>query len=519
MLQMRAIFKSKYKIIIPLVGLFFVLAYSFLLWHNPQPVFSWPDEMANYFFVGHFKDALNFRAAEPLNALVGDLIHPRSINVFQHDLVPTGFLGLPLIFGLIAKIFGLKATLFLTPMLAVIGAWFFYKLISEIFGEKVGRLSGILLLFQPAYYYYANFVMLPNVAFCSLLIISLYFFVKSSSSKHVAAPLLAGLFFASALIIRPNEFFWLGILLIFFLISLLRQKKYKTAIFSAIPIILVVAGYLLLNRQTYGSFFNTGYQDLTGAPAMSGILKYIFPFGFQIGQIAKIAVKYLFLFHWWQWTLALLGFIVAFIYKPTKKIVVYAILGAIISTYLLIYYGSWSFADQFTVNIANLGLSYHRYWLPILIFVIPFISLSLLTILELDLKFKKLVFAILLALVIGFDLQAVYLSGNDNLIRIRHSIQDNIKVQQFVLEKTPQNSVIISERGDKIIFPLRKVVGQFDLAKLAPLKNLPKDVPLYFLAIDSQFDLESSKKILTDQGLALGDPQPLVNGFTLYEIK
>ena len=111
---------------------FFVLYSSFFFLNSLQPaqarqghlIFNWPDEMANSVFVGQFVETGRFSLPEELNSAVGNIIHPRSTNVrADGSIVPTAFLGFTIVYGAIAKLIGLVAINFLTPLWGVIRRW------------------------------------------------------------------------------------------------------------------------------------------------------------------------------------------------------------------------------------------------------------------------------------------------------------------------------------------------------------------------------------------------------------
>src|SRR5680860_1111514 len=73
--------------------------YSFLRFGNEYQRYSWPDEMANSVFIDQFRQTGTLVVPEERNEVAGNIINPRSVNVYQHQRVPAGFLGMPLIYG------------------------------------------------------------------------------------------------------------------------------------------------------------------------------------------------------------------------------------------------------------------------------------------------------------------------------------------------------------------------------------------------------------------------------------
>ncbi len=145
-----------------ILAIIFFFIYSILIYGNNLSKFTWPDETANYFFINNYIEHSNFSAPEPINEIAGNIIKPRSFNIYQGNLVPGSFLGMPLIYGLIGKITGINLIKYLTPLLAVLAGLFFYKILLKVFTPKIAFFSSILFYINPAWWYYASFSMLPN---------------------------------------------------------------------------------------------------------------------------------------------------------------------------------------------------------------------------------------------------------------------------------------------------------------------------------------------------------------------
>src|SRR4030042_5554451 len=126
------------------VGFFFIYSYPRMV----LPLINLsPDENANYFFSKLAAEKGTLMSYERLNEGIAPIVHPRSINVNQENyLVPGSFLGIILIYGFFAKIFGSNAIIFLTPFFACLGALFFYGIIKRIFSWQAAFISSSLIL-------------------------------------------------------------------------------------------------------------------------------------------------------------------------------------------------------------------------------------------------------------------------------------------------------------------------------------------------------------------------------------
>ncbi len=84
---------------------------------------------------------------------------------------------------------------------------------------------------------------------------------------------------------------------------------------------------------------------------------------------------------------------------------------------------------------------------------------------------------------------------------------------------TEENSVIISERADKIFFPERKVVGSVDLTEIGSWAKLLKaKVPLYFYGNENEIYINDLQIALAKQQMALTDKILISEKNYLYKI-
>jgi len=532
---------SDYRLLILVVlGIIFFFIYSFLIFGNSVARFTWPDETANYFFIKNYIEHSNFSVAEPLNEIANDLIKPRSFNVYNHNLVPGSFLGMLLIYGLIGKIVGIGLIKFLTPLLAVLAGLFFYKILLKIFEPKIAFLSGFLFFINPAWWYYANLSMLPNISFLSFLIIGLYFLLqinKERKQKNWPWVILGSFFIALALIIRTNEFLWILVALIFLAIVYYKKLKWQYVGLFALVCILVFLPIFYYNQATYGQALSFGYLRLengqsltsqlptefktTGFGALNFIKFLVLPFGLHPVTILKNFYNYYFILFWWLLISTCLGGFVFIKNYHEKKQGVYFLLCFVISLYLLIYYGSWQFADQLTLALNRIGISYVRYFLPIYILSLPFIVIFLSTLISFFQNKKiKILMGLFFALIfLGFSINVVYLSGYDNLIKIKQSIKDYAEINKKVIGLTENNAVIISSRSDKIFFPERKVIGVWQNGDLEIwLKLVDANVPLYYYATESVPFLEQLDSDMYKFDMELTNETQIEGNNYLYRI-
>ncbi len=513
-------------IVLVILGIIFFFIYSFLIFGNTGNHFTWPDETANYFFIKNYIEHSNFSVAEPLNEIAGNLVKPRSFNVYQGNLVPGSFLGLLLIYGLIGKVIGLGLVKFLTPLLAVLAGLLFYKILLKIFKPKIAFLSALLFFINPAWWYYANFTFLPNIAFLSFLIIGIYFLIeldKGKKQNNYLFLILGSFFVALALIIRTNEFLWILGILLLLLIVYFKKVKWQYILLFLVVCILVFLPIFYYNQMTYDNYLSFGYLRLdqgndlisqlptefqTSHSQFFNFIQFIvLPFGLHPQLFFSNFYNYCLVLFWWLFIPAVLGIFFFLQNYHKKNKAVFFLIFLAVSFYLIVYYGSWQFADQLTAQLNKIGISYVRYWLPIYILSLPLISIFYLHLIQWlkNKKIKILLNLLFISTLIYFTINLTYLAGNDNLIKIKQNIQAYNEINQKVTNLTEDNAVIISQRSDKIFFPERKVVGRFvyydDFDYWQNL--LDAGVPLYYYAYEGYSYVDDLDYDLFDYGMQL----------------
>ena len=212
---------TKYSLFVLLSCLIFFFIYSFtsltVWWPYSQSIghliFNWPDANANYFFSQLFARASTLSFAEPLNLIMDNILHTRSINVINGNLVPMTFLWALIIFGSIIKFAGLFI-LFLTPLLAAATVFILYKLFYLLFKDLNLSLLivGLLLPLAP-WLFFANVVMLPTILFIFLLSSGLLCFIISQkySARHLF--ILGSILVVLSIMVRPTEIIWIVVAL------------------------------------------------------------------------------------------------------------------------------------------------------------------------------------------------------------------------------------------------------------------------------------------------------------------
>ncbi|MDX9893266.1 MAG: glycosyltransferase family 39 protein [Patescibacteria group bacterium] len=510
------------------LALVFLVVYCFLATPiatdtNVGQRFDWPDETANYFWSKYYAQSGELTAPEPLNFVAQNQIYPRSFNVRSDgSLVPGSFLGLILLFGTIAKIFGSWSLIYLTPLLGVLAVFAFYIIVKEIFNPKIALIAAILMLFNPAWWYYSVTAMLPNVAFVSLLLMSIAFlFGKKFDYWQL---LLSAFLLGLAVLVRPSEFIWIGFIYLV-LVFYLRPKLNLVKVILYLAVVATVILPIFYQQQIlYGSFLASGYSQLQDQSSTcqwcDTVKSLILPFGFHPRLLASNLWTHYFSRLWWLSLLAVLG-LVAFLTqrgKPKPETFVYILLSLVIFGWLGVYYGSWEFADQLTVHLNTLGLSYVRYWLPLYLMALPFVAISLIFLSQFfPPRWRRLVIAFLLLALFYQSASLVLFKKPDSIVPVRQRIAEYKNVARQVYDLTPEDAVIVTVRKDKVFFPQRAVIHTFEALSLNPalieiLPALKTKVPLYYYALGPEPQLKIADNLILEEVANIGQE-------VLYQIK
>jgi len=472
--------------------------------------FDWPDEVANYFFIENLAKTGELYVSEPLNSVAKNQVHPRSFNVKNNgSLVPGSFLGLILLYGFLAKIFGVGLIIYITPILAILGSLAFYGIIKRIFDEKIALLSLVLMLFHPAWWYYSVTSMLPNVCFVSLVIISVWLLFFKETKITFPQILLSAFSLGLAISIRPVEIIWIVALYFLLSIYLFRKLDWKKIVLFFAILFITLSPSFYQQKALFGNILTSGYDQLHIQQSLfkqvSGSFQsFIAPFGIHPRITTNNLWLYFFKEFWWLSFLAVLGliFILFDLIKKTGLVFGYVLFSLFLFFWLGNFYGSWQFTDELTMKLNVLGLSYFRYWLPIYVISIPFIAGGLIWIINFfkTNAIKKIVLFIFVIFLFYNSATLVLSKNDDSIIPVRKRIAEYKKTASEVFSLTEPNSVIITIRKDKVFFPERKVIHSFyDLPEnpelLEILPGLVNEAPVYYYSLGFEKNLNLENKM------------------------
>lgn len=519
--------KNNYQIIglsISALAFIFYAANILFLWYpqwqdSKHLAFNWPDANANFWSVQRIVKNFSIGEFDGLNIPGDNLLHTRSQNVIEGVTLPMTFLPSLFVLASLSWCLGLFSSLLLVSLLAAATLYIFHLLVLKLLkNEKAGIISISLLASLAPWAYFAAQPLLPNIIVIFFAILSLYLFLEN---KYLAG----SLFFALAIVCRPPEIIWLAPLLLLFFYYL-RPRIAKIRILnSAIIFVAIMIWALYLNKTVFGGYFLTGYSNFqaNNLPseiniASNNIFSWLFPFGLNLLLAVKNYIKYFWLLIWPYSIFIVLGMLN--ILRQQKNIIEkrYLIVYVVLSALLVLYYGSWDFADPLVKNLNTISISYVRYFLPIFIMSIPLVVLGLDYLVK-NLQRQNIWRILISSALILFSLYQFYFTTNDGWLAVSRYVRGYYTEYQAIKKIAPPGSVIISERSDKYLYPYYRVVGpQGDLPVWPRIKNIHGVVEVYFYSNQSVEQIESLRQTMSSSQLDLSVPILIKEDFNLYQV-
>jgi hypothetical protein len=507
-----------------------------------------PDENANRIFATAFLTDGSLFVDEPLNAQIHGLISPRSAITSSDKILPGSFLGLPLYFGAIGVIVGTGGMMLITPILAILALLAWRGTVKKLTEDDIiADLSALFLMIHPAFWLYTGRTMMHNVAFLSLMIFAAYFFVARPIKKRGAWNIaLAGLMLGAAIAFRTSEVIWILPIVLWGTWMARKTLTWKKIVLGITMAAIALLPIAITQTNLFGAPWEFGYNQISdhslsdfitlegpGAPPLevasesshivASIGAFILPFGFHEKAILRHVWQYGFLLYPWMSALTLIGVGIVLAKKEKRNHVVWKpllILTILLSIWLGIFYGSWTFHDNPDPNIYSLGNSYVRYWLPLFLLASPFAALAAQEVTSL-IKNKHARVASTTAVVIIF----IALSGNlvffgeDGFVKTHAALATFEEKKEIILSVTEEESVIIVDRADKYLYPDRRVIVPLrsDIT-YAAMPTIVKQVPLYYFGITlPKKDLNFLNETQLQDGLLI-EPVITISEETLYRI-
>lgn len=450
-------------------------------------VFASPDETGVAVASEQIAHNGNAQYSEPLVRAI-PWLHPRSWVSQGDALVPIGFLGWPALLSPLVRLGGAGILPWLGALVLLSSTYPVFLLFRRRFEERGAFLATILIFSFPTVLLYGNRGLFANVPQLALFAWWLLL-VRGAREQGVLASryrlFLVGLLGMVVLALRPFEGVWLLPWMYWFASPRTWTRTQRLAAVLGASIVLGL--FMALTYKTYGSMFTIGYflRDNPIPSLPVGMLPAalpvasVVPGGFltKIRDVAERVLPYG--FHprhiWWNirsfttvflwpWLLAL-----ALVWLPqikeAKRLLAYRVIvmsGAVIGLsgwtvfVLLCVYGSGLYTDHITPGTVAIGNSFLRYVLPLL----PLWTYAFLvgvTRLSARSRTRAVVGYVTLVLV-GVGLHQAFLKDDEGLVATRRELIRYTQIRTEAKRLLPEGSVVLSDRSDKIFFPVFRAV-------------------------------------------------------------
>lgn len=499
--------------------------------------FDSPDEMANYFFINHFKNTGNFVFDEPFNNLLAkDFVHPRSVNTVTGAIVPMSFLGMLIVYGFAAKFLGSMGILFLTPALAVGTVMLFAMILKRYFGEIAALIFAILGFFCAPFLFFANLVMMPNILFLFLVAAGAWCLARMFSAETAWQQNLmanfSGIIFGFALITRPTELLWIAAVLIAIAASARKKIKSRELFWFFLTMLVPLALMFKYNLETYDRFFTVGYLNMakdgflsalpdeivvSRSPILGWLKLLLAPFGFSLSR--AISAVYIYIVKL-QLPLVIVAAVSFFylLFKKEKKQLILLVVGLVVSGFIVFYYGNWVFDNVAVLRYNRISSSYARYFLPVYLILTAIVSCAMAKFFEEKRMIARAVLPVVIMALLVHSAYVAFFSA-DGLFNSSNVLLKNYELKSAVEQKVEQNSILLVDRADKIFWPKYKVViFQGDFGIFPEMKKLLNIVPIYYYGEAVEPLMPQINEKLKVNGLSFDVGLHIVDNFYLYKL-
>ena len=508
-----------------------------------QGVWMSPDETANVVsgvaFAENGTFAMPFELVKTFPWAV-----PRSFvaMVSQGQIVPVGFLGMPLVLAGAYKLAGTFGVILFTPLIALLTLWALWQVLPKAW-PKIARVSTLLVWMSfPTVIIYANRGAFANL-FITCLAIWLWWLL--TKAKGLWTWPVAGALLGLACVIRPPEAVWLLPLAVFAILykvhnspqpSLnLREGDRRSGelgsfrlrstgtLLMTLMFFLIVAGGAYLGYKTYGHWLASGYQirptiavvsDQVAQQATSKAVSVfnIQPLAIHPKSMLWNAWKYLGDILW-PWTLmGILAFglcIQKRVWATPEKWILAGMLWTFV--WLVGFYGNGLYQDHVGANVPSMGNSYLRYLLPLS--VMAAVSAGYL-VNELWKYWSLRTMAIVLtAFLVFVGLWDASARDDEGMLANQKEFARYADIRQQARSMLAPGTVILSDRSDKIFFPVFPAVSPMPKPEDIVALGDKAKVAIFMRTINDQdaFDWQS-------KGINLV-PLFTSNNESLYDVK
>ena len=444
-----------------IIFLLFATTQILLIWNGgPSRIFESPDANVNYHFAVRLAQGLPLGVPSTISQMT-EYITPRSAAVHAGLIVPSGFVGLIALYGFLSSFTSINLIPYWTLVFALLGLMHFYWLLKRVFSPQMAWWSVFICMVHPAWLYYTQRSLLPNVLFVSLLLMSSYYIYQISQRRRLWDYVGAGLALSAAVMVRPSEAIWIAVAVISFVVIERRRLflKYIVAtVVSAIPAVVIL---LFAVMGQWSLLWGGGNQLLHQNPVslwQTGITL-LFPFGFHPRLIWWVIERYVI---WWQLPFLVLALIGAASFRQNfreQRHRHYCWLTVFVATFLLCYYGSWLVQDNPVAGATTIGTSYIRYLLPLFTLLSPFVAWAIIGLTrQLAPQYQKIFTVSIVGLLLIISVQRVLAEPQEGWLQQRRDLHSYERVLALTKRVVTPDTIIMTQKGDKYLWPTFAVI-------------------------------------------------------------
>lgn len=466
------------------------------------PIYLSPDETAAARASRSFGEGLTMRIPDPILREY-PWIHPRSLVSQGDAMVPVGFLGLPILMGIVWSLFHEWGIVLLTPLLAMSAAYPLWRF-SRTFGV-IGQVATVTTwLSFPTVILYANRGAFPNLPVVCLMLWATLLIWEHRSWMRSAC---AGVVFGLAMSIRPVEVIWA----IPWMIAAWqmrpgakKEKELWDMILFLSAAVFVLGCASLVAWMTYRDPFVIGYalrDPVMGDASVMGPASTVtvgWPFGFHPRNVLFNARVY-FAGYLGPWALCTIVAAVIWIKRGMRAV---PLLAGWTFVALCAMYAGTIYQDHVGLNVASLGNSFLRYTLPLA----PFIAISVGSLaawLEhcISREHARTLALLATALLFLCGTWTAVKRDDEGIEADAKQIQSYATILSLAEEKLPAETIILSERSDKIFFPRFRVASP--VPDESSIQHLVHDgrYPVAFFGLTA--DTRSEQRVYTVGNMAM----------------
>ena len=489
-------------------------------------VFESPDENANYLTTKLYADTGQLWYTEEYTWLdFENYLHPRHFVTHGDKVVPTEFLGLPVIYGPLFSIFGAASAIVWTIIFALLTYVYFIKLSILLYGEKAGLYAPFIFLANLPLIFYLNFPYYNATGAICFFICGIFYLAKFNASDGNRYLLVSVILFSLSILFRLEYSVFIALLFAIVLVNKyrLKIKNYLKLIALIISIVIIYCIFpiLLLNFEVYGKATTFGTQLLqVSSIGQEGMKWWQFFFPYSIIPEIVLTNIYRLLFQL-QPILALfavIGLVYCFRYYKYDRL---KLLYLVLVTYILVYFGSSDTYLAYEFSYLGLEVSIIRYWL-IIYFFLSIMTVAGLQFLNRYFKFTPFVIVVLLIT----SITSLLVDNERSMMDLSESQEYRQQTIANIKSVINSKSIVYTDTFDKVLEPnginaatwwaADKTYNPDKLTESMTRLNTETDYSIYLYSTSSYVDVNELNAILKRQNLIL-ERYPEIRGFYKLE--